>query len=124
MHSLASGAWCANLALRGRYPNGFITSLPAVRSADGFLKYLNGGATHEAWQELLLAVLSEGQTELPKAPRWICGGDWGLAENLSDINISKCSDELSPAIQLALLPVLKVGGKVILRGLVRVKIPP
>jgi hypothetical protein len=75
-----------------RYPNGS-TCFPAIRYADGSVKYIKGTAALEVAHDVFLAALDEGQTDIPDNPEWVHGGSYELAETFSNTEIIELLDQ-------------------------------
>lgn len=115
------------------YPNGYLTCLPAIRYADGSLKYLKGTAALKVTHEVLFIALGDDQTDLPDNPEWVRGGRYELVDNLSPAEIIEILESIeggtpsqdtqstsSLKIEFGLLPMWKIEDTIIEKALVQV----
>jgi hypothetical protein len=116
--------------LHSEYPNGSPICFPAIRYADGRLKYLKGTINLEVTHELLLVALDEGQTGLPNEPTWVRVGRYELVDNWSPLDVvdifggGPSQSTSLTKIEFVLLPMFLMGNMVIEKSLFQVRTHP
>jgi hypothetical protein len=118
-------------SLHSEYPNGYTTCFPAIRYANGSVKYLKATTNFEITHELLIVALDEVQTSLPDEPVWVRIGRYELVDNVSHAEIIESIEgrssfqESQPTgtskIEFTLLPMWKTGDMIIEKALVQVR---